>query len=144
MNTLWQRLRGVVDAKLLKFLLVGVINTLVGTAIMYGLYNFAGASYWLSSATNYILTSILSYFLNKYFTFRSQGQSLREILRFALNIAVCYTIAYGVAKPLTLWALSAATEQVRDNVAMFVGMCLFTGLNYLGQRFFAFAEKKND
>ena len=141
MTSLWQRLRGVFDAKLLKFLLVGVINTLVGSAIMFGLYNLAGASYWLSSAANYVLTSILSFFLNKYFTFRSQGQSLREVLRFALNIAVCYAIAYGVAKPLVLWALSATTDTVRDNVAMLVGMCLFTGLNYLGQRFFAFAEK---
>ncbi len=144
MASLWQRLRAVIDAKLLKFLLVGVINTLVGTAIMFGLYNLAGASYWLSSAANYILTSILSYFLNKYFTFRSQGGSLREILRFALNIAVCYLLAYGIAKPLVIWALSATTDKVRDNVAMLVGMCLFTGLNYLGQRFFAFAEKKND
>ncbi len=144
MTSLWQRLRAVIDAKLLKFLLVGVINTLVGSAIMFWLYNFAGASYWLSSAANYILTSILSFFLNKYFTFRSQGNSLREILRFALNIAVCYGIAYGIAKPLVIWALFAATDKVRDNVAMLVGMCLFTGLNYLGQRFFAFAEKKSD
>lgn len=144
MNTLWQRLRGIVDAKLLKFLLVGVINTLVGTAIMFGLYNLAGASYWLSSAANYVLTSVLSYFLNKYFTFRSKGNSLREILRFAVNIAVCYLLAYGVAKPLVALALSAAAQTVRDNVAMLVGMCLFTGLNYLGQRFFAFAEKKDD
>ncbi len=143
MASLWQRLRSIVDAKLLKFLLVGVINTLVGTAIMFGLYNLAGASYWLSSAANYILTSILSYFLNKHFTFHSRGNSWREILRFAVNIAVCYTLAYGIAKPLVLWALATATEKVRDNVAMFVGMCLFTGLNYLGQRFFAFAEKKD-
>lgn len=144
MACLWQRLRGVLDAKLLKFLLVGLVNTVVGSAIMFGLYNLAGASYWLSSAANYILTSILSYFLNKYFTFRSQGSSLREILRFALNIAVCYIVAYGIAKPLVIWALASTTDTVRDNVAMLVGMCLFTGLNYLGQRFFAFAEKKTD
>lgn len=144
MASLWQRLHSVIDAKLLKFLLVGVINTLVGTAIMFGLYNLAGASYWLSSAANYVLTSILSFFLNKYFTFRSKGSSLREILRFALNIAVCYGIAYGVAQPLVALALSTAAQTVRDNVAMLVGMCLFTGLNYLGQRFFAFAEKKDD
>ena len=30
----------------------------------------------------------------------------------------------------------------RDNVAMLVGMVLFTGLNYLGQRFFAFRSPK--
>ncbi len=142
MACLWQRLRGVIDEKLLKFLLVGVINTLVGSAIMFGLYNLAGASYWLSSAANYVLTSILSFFLNKHFTFRSQGYSWREVWRFALNIAVCYLLAYGIAKPLVLWAMSSATDSLRDNVAMLAGMCLFTGFNYLGQRFFAFAKKR--
>lgn len=43
-------LRGLVDRKLAKFLLVGVVNTLVGTAIMFGLYNLAHCSYWASSA----------------------------------------------------------------------------------------------
>ena len=28
-------------------------------------------------------------------------------------------------------------------VVMLVGMCLFVGLNYLGQRFFAFAKKED-
>ena len=32
------------DAKLLRFLIVGVINTIVGTAIMFGLYNLAHCS----------------------------------------------------------------------------------------------------
>ena len=81
----------------------------------------------------------MSFFLNKHFTFRSEAYSLREVLRFALNIAVCYTVAYGVAKPLVVWALASAADTVRDNIAMLTGMCLFTGLNYLGQRFFAFA-----
>lgn len=60
---LMQKAKGLVDGKLLKFIIVGVINTLVGSAIMFGLYNFAGCSYWISSAANYILTSILSFFL---------------------------------------------------------------------------------
>lgn len=132
------RLRGLIDRKLAKFLLVGVINTLVGTAIMFGLYNLAHCSYWVSSAANYILTSILSFFLNKYFTLGSRGKSAGEVVRFALNIAVCYLLAYGIAKPLCIAALSGASAAVRDNVSMLVGMCLFTGFNYLGQRFFAF------
>ncbi len=144
MKNLFARVCALFDAKLLKFLLVGVINTLVGTAIMFGLYNLAGASYWLSSAANYILTSILSFFLNKYFTFRSRGSTLREVVRFALNIAVCYLAAYGIAQPLTAWALSGASVTLRDNAAMLVGMCLFTGLNYIGQRFFAFAAKEEE
>ncbi len=135
------RLTGLIDKKLVKFLVVGVINTLVGTAIMFGLYNLAHCSYWVSSAANYILTSILSFFLNKYFTFESKEKSAAEVLRFAVNIAVCYLLAYGIAKPLCLAALAGASAAVRDNVSMFVGMCLFTGFNYLGQRFFAFKQK---
>ena len=131
------------DAKLLRFLIVGVINTLVGMAIMFGLYNLAGCSYWVSSAANYILTSILSFFLNKYFTFKNKEQSAAQVLRFVINIAVCYLVAYGIAKPLCLKLMANASVSLRDNVSMLVGMVLFTGLNYLGQRLFAFREKES-
>ena len=142
MTSLWQRLRGVVDVKLLKFLLVGVINTLVGVSIELFLYNVLHCGVWFSSATNYVLTSILSFFLNKHFTFRNKENSWRQVLRFAANIAVCYLLAHGIAVPLMEWLLRGANEAMRGNVTLLTGMCLFTGLNYLGQRFFAFAEKK--
>ena len=138
-----KKLLSLVDGKLLRFLLVGVINTLVGTAIMFGLYNLAGVGYWPSTAANYVLTSILSFFLNKYFTFRNREQSWSQVLRFVINIAVCYLLAYGIAKPLCLRLLANATVQVRDNVSMLVGMVLFTGLNYLGQRLFAFKSSED-
>ena len=137
-----KKLLSLFDAKLLRFLIVGVINTLVGSAIMFGLYNLAHCSYWFSSAANYVLTSILSFFLNKYFTFKNKEQSLSQVLRFAVNIAVCYVLAYGIAKPLCRALLAGASVSVRDNVSMLVGMVLFTGLNYLGQRFFAFKSKE--
>ena len=108
---------------------------------MFGLYNLAHCSYWVSSAANYLLISILSFFLNKYFTFQSSERSAGEIVRFALNIAACYLLAYGIAKPLCRALLSGVAAGVRDNVSMFAGMCLFTGFNYLGQRFFAFRGK---
>ena len=64
------------------------------------------------------------------------------MFRFVVNIAVCYLLAYGIAKPLCFRLLVNARESVRDNVALFVGMVLFTGLNYLGQRLFAFRESE--
>lgn len=137
------KITSVIDEKLLKFIVVGVINTLVGMAIMFGLYNLAHCSYWVSSAANYILTSILSYFLNKYFTFQNKEKSARQVVRFVINIAVCYLIAYGVAKPLTFAVLGGFGEQVQTNVAMLAGMCFFTALNYLGQRFFAFKTEQD-
>lgn len=134
---------GLVDKKLLKFIVVGVINTVVGSCIMFGLYNLANCSYWVSSVANYVLTSILSFFLNKYFTFQNKERSWKQVMRFAVNIAVCYLLAYGIAKPAVSAVLAGAGQRIQENAAMFTGMVLFTGFNYLGQRLFAFAEPKS-
>lgn len=128
------------DKTLWKFLLVGVVNTLVGTGVMFLLYNLAGCSYWVSSAANYIVGSVVSFFLNKYFTFQQIAWSWAQAGRFALNVAICYLIAYGAAKPLAMHLLAGQARQVQENVAMLVGMGLFMVLNYVGQRFFAFKD----
>ena len=62
----------------------------------------------------------------------------------ALTVAVCWLIAYGAAKPLMLRLLSGAGEKLQTNAAMVVGMGLYTVLNYLGQRFFAFRTNKSE
>jgi putative flippase GtrA len=139
-------MRKLLDKTFLKFILVGVVNTLFGTAVMFVFYNVLGLSYWLSSASNYFFGSILSFFLNKRFTFENQDRSFLVVLKFTLNIAVCYGIAYGMAKPLASAILSGTdvSLKLQENIAMLVGMCLFVGLNYLGQRFFAFAKKEEE
>ena len=128
------------DITTLKFLAVGVINTLVGTGLMFVLYNIFSVNYWISSASNYIVGSIVSYFLNKYFTFQNKERSVRQIIRFVVNITLCYLVAYGMAKPVVSAVLSGMSE--KGNCSMLCGMCLFVALNYLGQRFFVFGENK--
>jgi len=143
---MWEKIKSLFDAKLWKFLLVGVANTLVGTGVMFGLYNLAGlhrwgeVGYWISSAANYVVGSVLSYFLNRYFTFQSKAKG--SLWRFVVEISACYLIAYGAARPLARMALAGFGSQVQDNVAMLVGMCLFVGLNYLGQRLFVFRDQE--
>lgn len=89
-----------IDKTTFKFVFVGVINTLVGTSVMFVAYNLLNLSYWVSSASNYIIGSIVSYFLNKYFTFQNRERSWEQIIKFIINITICYIIAYGLAKPL--------------------------------------------
>ena len=132
--------RKLLDGTVVRFLLVGVINTLVGCGAMFLLYNLAHWSYWLSSAANYVLGGVVSFFLNKYFTFRKREWSWKQAGRFAINVAVCWLLAYGLAKPLVLAVLAGRPVWLQENGAMAVGMCLYTALNYLGQRFFAFRK----
>lgn len=130
-----------IDQSIPKFLLVGVLNTLVGAGIMFLLYNVAGWGYWPSTAANYLVGGILSFFLNKYFTFQNKERSWWQVVKFIITVAVCWVIAYAIAKPLVLQVLAGQSQKVQENVAMLAGMCIYTGLNYFGQRFFAF--KKN-
>lgn len=129
------------DRTIVKFIMVGVLNTLFGAAIMFGLYNLAGCGYWVSSAANYICGSVLSFVLNKYFTFRNHDTVRSTAPRFVVNILVCYFVAYGVAKPLVHLVFGGLAPRLADNAAMLLGMVVFTALNYLGQRFFAFRER---
>jgi len=69
----------------LKFLAVGLINTAVGAAAMFVLYNIFHAGYWVSSAANYILGSVCSFFLNKYFTLGSKRLRAKEAELFVLS-----------------------------------------------------------
>lgn len=123
-----------------RFILVGIANTVVGTIIMFGAYNIFHLNYWVSSSLNYICGSILSYFLNKYFTFKNHERSIQIVVRFIINILVCYLLAYGIAKPAVRAMLSSQSKVIQENAAMLVGMVLFTVLNYFGQKFFAFKK----
>lgn len=130
------------DATFLRFILVGVVNTLVGTAVMFFCFNVLAWSYWISSALNYIVGSIVSYLLNQRFTFQQKSHDWNTVWKFIVNITICYVLAYGFAKPLVTWMLSGFTMNIQGNVALLVGMILFVGLNYIGQRFWAFSPKK--
>lgn len=138
------KIKQLLDRTFWKFILVGIINTFFGTGIMFLFYNVFHLSYWISSASNYFFGSILSYFLNRMFTFRSSGHTKETLPRFVINISLCYLVAYGLAKPLVVYILSNAATNIQENIAMLVGMCLFVGLNYIGQRFFVFKTSKEE
>lgn len=137
MKKLWQ----LFDLKLWKFLLVGVLNTLVGDGLSFLLINVTDMGMWWATAVPTVLASVMSYFLNKHFTFKNTETGWKPVVRFAANIAVCYLLAYGIAIPLMQWALAGTDATLRDNIAKLTGMCLFVGFNYLGQRLFAFRQK---
>ncbi len=149
----------ILDKTFWKFVLVGVLNTIVGLGVNYLVLWLLGmnpsvsdnTAYWIASAANYVIGSILSFFLNKYFTFKSNAKSAAEVFRFILNIVVCWLIAYGTATPFIGWLFTKQWVWPWQNVEMpkavgyiatLLGAGLFVILNYFGQRFFAFKKDK--
>lgn len=128
------------DATFIRFIIVGVINTIVGMSVMFLCYNAIGLNYWGSSAANYVVGSICSYILNKKFTFRSREKGSSVIIRFVINIGICYLISYGVARPLIRYLMQPYSVKVQDNAAMLLGTVAFTLMNYFGQKLFVFRK----
>ena len=78
---------------------------------------------------------------DKIAAFNEKGAGV--VLRFVVNISVCWLLAYGLAKPAVAWVLSGwgLSEQLQGNLTMLAGSGLFVILNYFGQRFFAFKQR---
>ncbi len=126
--------------EVIHFGLVGVINTLMGWVIMAVLYNLVHMNYWLSSGISYFIGSVFSYHANSRVTFKVENKDKGLPWRFAVNIIVCYLIAFSVAQPLMEKILAAQPKVVVDNVAMFLGMCMFIVMNFFGQKIFVFRK----
>ncbi len=131
----------IIDETTIKFIFVGVVNTIIGTTIMFVSYNIFSLSYWISTALNYVIGSIFSFFLNKFFTFKNTEKSFSQVLRFICTIVFSYVIAYGFAKSCVSYFLSTQSLFIQENISMLVGMIVFTVINYFGQKFFTFFKK---
>lgn len=126
--------------EVIHFGLVGVINTLMGWVIMAVLYNLAHMNYWLSSGISYFIGSVFSYHANSRVTFKVENRDKWLPWRFGINIIVCYLIAFSVAQPLVEKILASQPKVIVDNVAMFLGMCIFIVMNFFGQKIFVFRK----
>lgn len=134
------------DKSFVIFLLIGGLNTLLNWIIMLVLYTNLGMDEWTASAIGYTLTSALSFFLNRKFSFRSKGAFWGDLIRFALVIGACYLIANLIAFPFIKWLLDlpafVSIQRWSGQIALIFGNVLFTILNYFGQRFFAFNREE--
>jgi putative flippase GtrA len=127
---------------LLRFLLVGVVNTIMGYATLFALYNFAGLGYWPATATSYAATIIISFVLNKYYAFSVKHFTLKQFASFVACVSCSYGLAYSFAMLIIGLAAGNTSKTYQDNGAMLVGMLVFTCLNYAGQRFIVFSSEK--
>ena len=149
-------LKSFFDIKFLKFILVGIVNTVVGEGIVLLLTNLAGWKQfdWGPGAAAFagvVVGSIVSFFLNKYFTFKNTEKGWKPVLRFTINILVCMLVRVAVATAVSAISKAAGwsmfgmdVDTFAGNLSWAVGAVVFVAVNYVGQRFFAFKEKKEE
>jgi putative flippase GtrA len=123
----WQRL-GVP----LRFVVVGIANTLIGLLAIYlckWLFGFRDA---LANFSGYMIGLAVSFFLNRGWTFRHSGAVLPALARFLVIFAVAYLLNLATV------LIAIHSFGVNSYVAQAIGIAPYTVFFYLGSRHFAF------
>lgn len=119
-----------------RFLVVGVANSVLGYAVIFGLMLGAGWSPEVSNVSGYALGLTVSYVLNRSFTFRSRAKHLGEVSRFL----IVFGIAFGLN--LIVLALCVRVLGVADWISQIIAGVVYVASSYLLNRNFVFGSAR--
>ena len=88
-----------------RFIMVGVVNTVVGLSVMYLLLHALGQSYWIATFLGNSIGACVSFLLNRNFTFKSKDSVSKSAVRFIVVILGCYFISYEIGRSFVDWIL---------------------------------------
>jgi putative flippase GtrA len=119
-----------------RFVTVGVLNTLVGLTCIYGCMYVFDLSYIAANAFGYAVGLVISFFLNKNWTFSHNGPWLAALSRWLAVAGLAYGFnLISVVVTHQYIGISAAIAQI-------VGVVVYSTASFLGGRYFAFAPPK--
>ena len=120
------------DASAIRFLLAGIVNTLGSLAIIY-LAKVVGIGDMSANAMGYGVGIILSFVLNKKWTFQHDGPVFSTFVRFVIVIGLAYLANLAVVLG-TIYILN-----INSYIAQALGIPLYTSIAYIGSRWYVFS-----
>lgn len=114
------------------YLVVGLLNTAWGYALIFGFMYGLGWSPEASNVAGYAIGLVTSYLLNRTFTFRSRDTKLPEFARFLAIFAVAYLAN------LAALALLVRVAGVHAGLSQVLAGVVYVTLSYLLNRSLVF------
>ena len=117
----------------LRYICVGVLNTSVGYAIIFACMYILSLDAVMSNFIGYGLGLVVSYMLNKFFTFRTSARSMSEPIKFVMVFGVSYTA--------NLVALIALIDifHMHKGLAQFPAGVMYIALSYILNKRYVFS-----
>ncbi len=134
----WLRMhaREVLENQKLRFLLVGLVNTLFGFGLFALLiFGFGDSSYLMAAIVSHIAATTVSFLLNRTVVFRRSGPVIPDFVRFQ----VTYVVVLGI----NLVLLTVLVEIAGWPILLSQAACvLVVGVtSYLGHKYFSFHRR---
>ncbi|MBT2298868.1 GtrA family protein [Variovorax paradoxus] len=124
--------------QLLKFAMVGVLNTTLGYAVIFGCMYAFGLGAVVSNIIGYAIGLMVSYSLNRSFTFRSAGARRAEMVRFVAIFMLAYLANLGVL------VLLIHRFGSHEGVAQAVAGVAYFGLSFILNKYYVFRRVQID
>ncbi|MET0280373.1 MAG: GtrA family protein [Steroidobacteraceae bacterium] len=118
---------------IIRYLVVGLLNTCIGLGIIY-LCMYAGLTNTQANLIGYAVGIVVSFKLNKRWTFADKGRSRSQFIRFLLVTGV----AYAVNLATVLLLISAFG--LNPYLAQALGVVPYTAIGFVGSRWFVFRK----
>jgi len=140
--------------QLIKFGLVGIVNTLLTLTVFFILTKIFGMAPDLANPIGFVFGFTNSFVMNKIWTFKSKGDVRREGFWFIIVALAAYGIQFVIFKAIdVLFSLPLFnflfTIPVLDKLlnkshdwAMIISMGFYTIIGFFGNRFITFMNKK--
>ena len=119
------------DKQAIRFLIVGILNTIVGYGTYYIIISF-NISYVIAMTISQIVGVTHSFFWNKFWTFKSKKSGRKEIFKFVSVYLVTYVMN------LTLLAFFIEIMKIDKRVAPIIILFITTLISYFGHKFWSF------
>lgn len=118
-----------------KFIVVGVLNTALGYAVIFGFMYLLGVSPVLSNAAGYLIGLTVSYLLNRNFTFRSAAKSKPEIFRFLLVFLISYFAN------LSVLLILIQNMGMHEGIAQVLAGIVYVATSFLMNKYYVFRPR---
>jgi putative flippase GtrA len=126
-----------VRVEALRFAAVGVVNTLVGLAAIYACLAWLSLGDAAANFFGYCIGWLVSFFLNRRFTFRHRGSVGSSLLRFILVSAIAYAANLG------MMLFTHRSLGINVYVAQLFGVVTYTLVAFFGSYYYAFARTRD-
>lgn len=117
-----------------RFGVTGLINTALGLAVILTLHIGAGLGLFISNAAGYAAGFLVSFLLNRHWTFSSVGPTWPTACRFFVVLAASYSISM-------IMIISFLTLNVSYLAAQFMGLISYSVISFLGMRHVVFVAR---
>ncbi|MEJ8847068.1 GtrA family protein [Variovorax rhizosphaerae] len=124
--------------QLMRFAAVGVLNTAVGYAVIFGCMYLLGLSAVVSNVLGFAVGLVISYVMNRRFTFRSVASAPREMLRFVLIFLLAYFCNLGVL------LLLIKSVGMHEGIAQVPAGIVYFGISFILNKYYVFARVAAD